>query len=66
MSDISRRKTARVGVYGIAPGYIDTIEAAYQSYSHYNTKLTRLKEPNTFTQKLMNYIYDLDGITAGE
>jgi len=33
MNDISRRRSERVGVVGVTPGFIDTLEPMYVSYT---------------------------------
>ena len=66
MTDVTRRVRDSVGVLGASPGFIDTIETAYQSFSSYNRFLMRKREPYTYRDHLVDYLYDQGGLTPGE
>lgn len=66
MTDVTRRMRDRVGVLGAAPGFIDTIESAYQSYSSFDTAIMRKKEPYSYRDHLIDYLYDIGGMSPAE
>ena len=65
-ADVPRRRSDRVGVIGVSPSLIETLEPNYISYSQYDEQVTRLVNPTSAWGRLINYIYDAGGLTPGE